>query len=196
MEFKKINPIRNKKVRLFFYLFLSWLLIHCACITYDGLHDYLGNADIAIVLGNTVFEDSTLSPWLKGRVDAAYDLYKKGRVKKLFVSGGHGLYHVPEGDAMKKYLLSLGVAPNDVIADNHGENTYFTAKDFISLNDSLHFSKAIAVSSFYHITRCKYIFKKLGYKNIEGVGSKEYFWKDINGLVREFFAFYKYVIVY
>jgi vancomycin permeability regulator SanA len=187
---------RSRKLKIGIGVFVFWLLLHSAYVIYDGLHNYNGKADIAIVLGNSVFADGTLSPWLQGRVDAALQLYQEGRIKKIFVSGGKGEYGVREGDAMKKYLMQKKVPGNDIIKDNNGNNSYLTAKDFIALNDSLHFASAIVVSSFYHITRCKYIIKKLGYKNVEGYSSRRYFWKDGYGLFREFFAFYKYMLFY
>jgi len=196
MGFQKIKFFKSRKLKIAIGVFIFWLLLHSAYVIYDGLHNYSGKADAAIVFGNSVFADSSLSPWLQGRVDAALQLYKEGRIKKIFVSGGKGEYGVHEGDAMKKYLLEKNVSANDIIADNYGSNSYRTAKDFIALNDSLHFASAIVVSSFYHITRCKYIIKKLGYKNVEGYASDKYFWQDVYGLFREFFAFYKYMLFY
>lgn len=187
---------KGRKLKISLCLFALWFLLHAAYVIYDGLHDYSGNADVAIVFGNSVFADSSLSPWLQGRVDAAWKLYNTGRVKKIFVSGGKGEYGVHEGEAMEKYLVAKNIPAHDIISDNKGNNSYLTAKDFILLNDSLHFVSAIVVSSFYHITRCKFIIKKLGFKNVEGVASKKYFWKDGYGLFREFFAFYKYALFY
>ena len=186
----------GRKTKIVITVFIAWLLLHAAYVAYDGLHDYSGNADVAIILGNAVHADSSLSPWLQGRVDAAVKLYKSKRIKKIFASGGKGEYGVHEGDAMKKYLIEKNIPANDIIADSKGDNSYLTAKDFIRLNDSLHFSSAIVVSSFYHITRCKYIIRKLGFKNVEGYSSDKYFWNDWYGLFREFFAFYKYMIFY
>ncbi len=186
-----------RKTKIVAAVLVAWFLIHITYVTYDGLRDYKGNADVGIILGSPVFADSTLSPWLQGRVDEAIKLYKEKRIIKIFASGGDGKdYGVREGDAMKKYLKEKGVPLNDIIVDNDGNNSFLTAKDFIKLNDSLHFSSAIVVTSFYHITRCKYIIKKLGFKNVEGCASEKYFFKDGYGLFREFFAFYKYLIFY
>ena len=196
MGFQKMKFFKSRKLKIGIGVFVFWMLSHSAYVIYDGLHNYSGKADVAIVLGNSVFAHGSLSPWLQGRVDAALQLYEEGRIKKIFVSGGKGEYGVYEGDAMKKYLIEKNVPGNDIIKDNNGNNSYLTAKDFIALNDSLHFASAIVVSSFYHITRCKYIIKKLGYKNVEGFASSRYFWKDGYGLFREFFAFYKYVLFY
>jgi vancomycin permeability regulator SanA len=191
---------RNKWVTRIIVLFVCWIALHLAYITIDGLRDSNDKADVAIILGNTVYPDGSLSPWLKGRVDAALKLYREGRVKKVFASGGIAMSKdedgYPEGDAMKKYLVEHGVPENDVIADNDGRNTYLTAKDFIAWNQQYHYTSAIIVSQFYHITRSKYILHRLGFKNVGNATSRDFRWNDIAGTLREVPAFYKYVIVY
>ena len=186
----------SRRTRIVLAILLIWFLIHVAYITMDGLNSYKGDADIAIVLGNPVNSDSSLSPWLKGRVDKAYDLYQEGRVKKIFVSGGPGEYGVPEGDAMKAYLLKKKLPDSVIISDNAGKNTYYTARDFRTLNDSVHFRSAIVVTSFYHVSRAKYIIKKLGFSTVYSVASSKYFLQDSYGIIREFFAFYEYLVLY
>jgi uncharacterized SAM-binding protein YcdF (DUF218 family) len=158
---------------------------------------FTGKADVAIVLGNAVRDDWSLSPVLQGRVDEALDLYRKGQVKKIFVSGGIGLENkIPEGEAMKAYLVKKGVNSEDVIIDNDGINTYYTAIDFITLNKQEKYHSAVVVSSFYHILRSKYILKKLGYKNVYSASSSTILWNDWVGLPRDCIAFYKYWLVY
>jgi uncharacterized SAM-binding protein YcdF (DUF218 family) len=98
---------------------------------------------------------------------------------------------------MKDYLVQRGVNPNDVIVDNYGDNTYLTAVHFNELNNRYQFSSAVIVSSYYHISRSKYIIRKMGYKNIlYSDFSRDLFWKDWQGLPRDCVAFYKYLLVY
>ena len=191
--------LKNKCFRRIAFFILIWICIHIIYITTDGLHDYKGNADVAIILGNQVNADGSLSSWLQGRVDEALLLYKEGRVKMIYASGGisknkDGNY--PEGDGMKKYLQQHGVPEAAVIADNHGQNTFLTAKDFLEWNQSYHYTSAIVVSQFYHITRSKYILRKLGFKNVYGASSEKYKVEDILSTLREVPAFYKYILIY
>jgi vancomycin permeability regulator SanA len=169
-----------------------------ACVAFDGLHAYGGCADIAIVLGNRVNADGSLSPVLQGRVNRALRLFREEKVPRIMVSGGRGKKagNYPEGLAMKHYLISRGVPPDRIIEDDDGEDTYLTAKDFLPVADSLKISSAIVVSSFYHLTRAKYIIRKLGFSNVHSVASEAFFWNDILGLPRDCVAFYKYLIVY
>ncbi|MDO6435419.1 YdcF family protein [Flavitalea sp. BT771] len=188
----------GKFLRILVRVALLWMVIHLVFISFDGLRDYKGTADVAVVLGNRVDADSSLSPVLQGRVDRALLLYRQGRVRKIMVSGGKGLKgaKVPEGMAMRRYLEQKGVPPADVIEDNDGENTYLTAKDFRTVADSLHYSSVIVVSSFYHITRCKYIFRKLDIKHVHSASSDVFYANDLVGLLREFPALYKYMLWY
>jgi vancomycin permeability regulator SanA len=174
------------------------MVIHLIYVTVDGVTDYKGSADIAVVLGNRVEADSSLSPVLEGRVDKALLLYRQGRVRRIMVSGGRGLKasKVPEGMAMKRYLMQHGVPANRIVEDNDGENTYLTAVDYKKVNDSLHCSSVIVVSTFYHITRCKYIFRKLGIQHVYSASSDVFYANDLIGLLREFPALYKYMLVY
>lgn len=184
------------KLRLLVLLFLAWIFLHCLWVVNDGLRHFTGKADVAIVLGNTVFSDGTLSPWLQSRVDEALRLYRNHQVKKLFVSGGIGTSNYPEGDGMQRYLLQKGVPDQDIIVDNAGDNSYLTAKNFLIFNHTAHFRSAVVVTSFYHVTRSKYIVKKLGFPVVAGSSSRFATIKDWYGLAREFPAFYKYWLVY
>ena len=188
----------KKRGRIVIGGLLGWLFVHMIYITIDGLRGYSGTADMAIVLGNRVDADGSLSPVLRGRVDRALTLYRQGRVPRIMVSGGLGEHagHYPEGLAMKQYLVARGVPADRIIEDDHGENTYLTAKDFLPVADSLHISSAIVVSSFYHITRSKYIIRKLGFRNVHSDASQAFFWNDLVGLPRDAVAFYKYLLIY
>jgi uncharacterized SAM-binding protein YcdF (DUF218 family) len=177
-------------------IIVLWLFVHCLWIVYDGMRPFTGKADIAIVLGNTVMPDGSLSSWLQGRVDAALQLYQQQRVKKIFVSGGIAEGRRPEGDAMREYLVNHGVNSNDIIVDNYGNNTYLTARHFIDLNNGGKYQSAVVVTSYYHIPRSKYILKKLGYKNVYSDYSKAFFWADWRSLARDCIGFYKYWLVY
>lgn len=192
---------RNKLsrfLRIAVWFGISWFLLHTIFITLDGLNDSEGSGDLAIVLGNRVFADGSLASWTQGRVDKALELYREGKVKKIFVSGGLGVEdHYPEGKAMKEYLVRNGVPDSAVVADNAGANTYLTAKDFLEWDKKNEYDTVIIVSQFYHITRSKYILRKLGYEGeIKSASSEVYHWKDLLGTAREVPAFYKYLLVY
>ena len=187
-----------KRWRIVVGVLLAWLFLHMIYITIDGLREYDGPADMAVVLGNRVEADGSLSPVLQGRVDRALELYRQGRVPRIMVSGGlgHLAGNYPEGLAMKQYLVARGVPAERIIEDDYGENTYLSAKNFLPVADSLHVHSVIVVSSFYHITRSRYIIRKLGFRNVYSDASRTFHWNDLVGLPRDALAFYKYLLLY
>ncbi len=115
-------------LRRILWAFLIWFTLHSVFIICDGLWDRGNKADVAVVMGSKVNPDGSLSSRLQARVDCAYDLFKSGRVKSIFVSGGRGDEGFYEADIMKTYLLSKGVPDSSVIVDNFGFNTMATVK--------------------------------------------------------------------
>lgn len=162
------------------------------------MNDTATKADVAVVLGNRVEADGSLAPWTKGRMDAALRLYKEGRVTHYFISGGvSDETKYPEAQGMKEYLVRNGVPDSLIVIDNKGVNTYHTAVNFDSYNQSRNFKSVIVVSQFFHITRTKYIIRKMGFKGrIESAASKAYTIVDVVGTLREVAGFYKYWLYY
>ncbi len=189
---------RNKWFRIPVLILTLWIAIHMLVITYQGLQNDPPPADVAIVLGNRVYADGRLATWTQGRVDRALELYREGKVKMIFCSGGMGLEdHYPEGTAMRDYLISKGVPDSVVVADNGGVNSYATAIDFKNWNRQKGFQKIIVVSQFYHITRSVYIMRKTGFKGaVYSASSRRFHLNDLFGTLREVPAFYKYLLVY
>jgi len=64
-------------IKSIFIILIVWFLAHSIYITIDGLTDKQTNSDVAIVLGNRVNEDGTLSERLKARLDKSIKLYQK-----------------------------------------------------------------------------------------------------------------------
>ncbi len=193
------NKPRFRWVKRIAAILALWVIVHIIYISADGLQDYKGKAGVAVVLGNQVHADGTLSVWLQGRVDKALALYKAGKVEKIFASGGIGVQadgYYPEGTAMKTYLVAHGVPDSAIVADNAGQNTYLTARNFIAWNANHHYTSVTVVSQFYHITRIKYIFHKLGYATVHSASSDKYSKSDIIATLREVPALYKYMLVY
>ncbi|MEE3468170.1 MAG: YdcF family protein [Eubacterium sp.] len=85
--------------------------------------------DYIIILGCGIRKDGTLTPLLRGRVDAALKFEKKQFKKTgkhaIFVpSGGQGPDEViSEGEAMERYLLEQGVEPERILREDQSVNT-------------------------------------------------------------------------
>ena len=179
-----------KKLKIIIYILIIWVLIHITYSVIDGLTDDKKNADIAVILGNKVNEDGTLSERLLKRMECGLELYKSGRVKKLIVSGGLGKEGFYEGTKMQNYLIKNGVPDTAIIIDNYGNNTIATVNNTLKLQDSLNFKSLIIVSQYFHLTRTKMLFRKRHFENITSVSPNYFEFRDIYSLLREFVAYY------
>lgn len=186
----------RKKIRIVsgvLALFLLPLLFAISAIVLDGFTDDLFKADAALVLGNSVFPDGSLSPRLRGRVERGQELYESGLVSKIVVSGGFGKEGHYEGTAMAAWLVAHGVPEQDVVIDNEGINTAASAKNFAKLSDAHGFESVIVVSQFFHISRCRLALKQAGVEQIGTAHSRVYAGRDVYATLREVVAYGKYL---
>lgn len=87
----------KKIIKRIFYGFLLWFGIHQVIVLTDGLTDENTKTNVAVIYGNTVHEDGTLSKRLKARLDRGIQLYRDSLTDVLFVSGGLGKEGFYEG---------------------------------------------------------------------------------------------------
>lgn len=96
---------------------------------------------------------------LQNRLDGAIDLYRKGKVHKLLLSGDNRFADYNEPQAMRRYALAHRVRDDDIVLDYAGRDTYdtcFRAKNVFGLNE------AILVTQAYHAPRAVYTARSLG----------------------------------
>lgn len=179
-----------KKIKIILYPFILWFGLHSIYILFDGIHDNGGKADCAVILGNKVNADGTLSERLEERLKCGLNLYNNKRVKRIIVSGGLGKEGFYEGDKMKEYLINKGIPDSIITVDNNGNNTLKTVENTIKIKDSLKFESMIIVSQYFHLTRTKMLFRKLNFDKIESVSPNYFEFRDLYSITREFFAYY------
>jgi SanA protein len=112
-----------------------------------------------IVLGAHVGNDGTPSTVLADRLDAALELYRKGKVQRFLLTGDHGRKNYDEVNNMKHYLTEKGVPQRDIFLDHAGFDTYNSmvrAKEIFMVKD------AIIVTQEFHLSRAIYIARKKG----------------------------------
>jgi len=183
-----------KKIKYIVSIGVLWFLLHEVVIIVDGLTSKPTKSEFAVILGNKVNEDGTLSDRLQYRTLKGLELYNRSLVEKIVVSGGFGKEGFYEARKMATFLIKKGVKEEDIIIDDFGNNSWLTAVNF---KTNQHKSKSVViVTQFYHITRCKLAFKKAGINNISAVAPNYFEWRDFYSLFREFFGYYKYLIFY
>jgi SanA protein len=105
---------------------------------------------VAIVFGAGVRPDGRLSPVLRDRMDAAIDLYRQGRVRKLLVSGGRRSQTYDEPARMLDYAVAQGVPAADIAQDPAGFRTYDTCYRAAAI---FGVSQAVLVTQGFHLPR-------------------------------------------
>ena len=169
----------KKAIKIIFIIGVAFALIITLINSYimivggkgfEELDEISGSYDCAIVLGAKVGPDGTVSYMLRDRLDYAYDLYEKGVVPKILVSGDHGETDYDEVNSMRQYLLDKGAAIEDIFMDHAGFDTYATmyrAKEIFQVEG------AVICTQKYHLYRAVYIAKRMGL-DAKGVASDVY----------------------
>ncbi|MBL7816760.1 MAG: YdcF family protein [Saprospiraceae bacterium] len=128
--------------------------------------------DIGIVLGGYtkggLYPENRLHfSTAANRLTDAVQLYKRGYIKKLLISGGDGKLlgkTYPESELAKQFLLDMGVKPEDILVDYQSRNTHENALYSKQLLDKqgLTNGKLLVITSAFHIPRAIGCFKKVG----------------------------------
>ncbi|HTA18070.1 MAG TPA: ElyC/SanA/YdcF family protein [Polyangia bacterium] len=114
---------------------------------------------VAIVLGNQVFPDGSLSVDLEPRVQIAYELYRAGKTKRFFLSGAANvLAGYDEPGAMAAWLERRGVPRSAMILDRAGDRTAATMADAARLG----LRDALICTQGYHLPRALYLAQHAG----------------------------------
>lgn len=185
-RFRKLNPWIRIPMGLCFFFVLG----HIAYTCYDGLHDEGKEADLALVLGNKVNKDGTLSDALESRIQHGLDLYRAGRVKWVMVSGGYGKEGFYEGDKMKEFLVTNGVPAERIVTDNQGADTQASVRNALKVKDSLKLNSILVVSQYFHVSRTKHLFHNRGFREVSSSAPWYFQFRDLYALPREVAAYY------
>ncbi len=176
-------------------LFGLWFLLHTVLIIWDGLHDEIAPADVAVVLGNQVEADGSPSPRLQARLDKTLDIYQQGLAKKIIVSGGRDANGYEEAEVMQAYLVTKGIPATDILLDPNGYDTYRTAQSARRLMLENKWNSAIIVSHYYHISRARLAFSKFGLQAIYAVHAQAPLeLREPHSIAREFIGYYYYLL--
>ncbi len=150
--------------------------------------------DYIIILGCRIRKDGSLTPLLKGRVDAAIKFEKEqfektGRHAKFVPSGGQGSDEViSESEAMKNYLVQNGIPASQILPDDASTNTWQNIKfsrDVIWQDSGDKKSKAAFSTTNYHVFR-GYVLSREHGLDAEGISAKTKWYFYPNAFLREF----------
>jgi SanA protein len=109
---------------------------------------------VAIVFGAGLWRDGSPTPVLRDRVATAAELYFKGKVEKLLMSGDNIRDDYNEPGAMRDYAIDLGVPEEDIVLDYAGRRTYDTC---YRAREIFHLRDVILVTQRFHLPRAIYL---------------------------------------
>jgi vancomycin permeability regulator SanA len=159
-----------------------------------GLTDEIGAAEVAVVFGNTVNPDGQPSVRLQARLDKALELYRQGLFANIFVSGGIGSEGFDEALVMKQYLVERGVPESSVISDNHGNNTYQTARNVAFWMKVKGYHSVLSITQYTHIPRARLALRRFGIEKVYSAHADIFEMRDPYSLVREMAAWVVYFV--
>lgn len=175
---------------------ISYFIIVHSLIQYEA-HNYPDySADYLIVLGARLYGDIP-SPSLKYRLDIAIDNLNEYPTSKAIVSGGQGQDEwIPEGQAMKKYMIEKGIKSERIIIEKESTNTMENIRfslEMIAKENSSDYIDIIVVTNKYHIFRAKFLAKRAGVK-VRGLPAEIPSTVVISSYFREYLAVLKSAI--
>jgi vancomycin permeability regulator SanA len=147
--------------------------------------DDVAAAQAVLILGAGVYRSGELSPMLEDRVRMGWKLYRDKRVKKILVSGDHGQMNYDEVGAVRKYLLKLGVKPQDLFTDHAGFDTY---SSFYRARDVFKVKSLIISTQSFHLSRAVYLARRQGLEAVGIVADKQTYRTIRLAQFREVFA--------
>jgi len=99
------------------------------------------------------------SPMLVGRLSLAADLYRRGKVQVLLVSGDNSRSHYNEPQVMRDYLVGAGVPRDRIVLDYAGFDTWDScvrAKKIFGID------RAILITQRFHLPRALTLCRSAG----------------------------------
>jgi vancomycin permeability regulator SanA len=118
------------------------------------------STNVAVVLGAAVWSHNSPSPSLAARADKAVELYQKGIVNKIQVTGSNAPGEMSESDVAYYYIKLANIDTSVVWRES---NTVSTAEQIRFIKDKIltkeNIGRVIVVSDSYHLTRVHEICK-------------------------------------
>jgi uncharacterized SAM-binding protein YcdF (DUF218 family) len=170
-----------------------WLLLSLALAS-AGLLNRPRNADIAVVLGSTVYRNASPSPRLEARLNRAWQCYERRQCRLIFVSGGIDSLGTNEAVSMQAWLVRQGVPIESVIVDDSGNNTWATAHNASEFMRNRGLSKAVVITQYFHLPRAMLALKRFGIQEVSGAYPPFWEFRDFYSLAREVPAFLWYAM--
>ncbi len=138
-----------------------WVRVASAGRTYAASD--VPTTPVAIVFGAGLRPDGGPSTFLRYRLDVALELYEKGKVEVILVSGDNRTTDHDEPTAMRDYLVGKGVPEDRIVRDYAGRDTYDTC---VRARRIFAVPSAVLVTQDYHLPRALAVCNAVGLPSV------------------------------
>jgi uncharacterized SAM-binding protein YcdF (DUF218 family) len=139
----------------------------CVLIVIQGRRDEAqqvgaGQVGAALVLGAAQWNGDP-SPVLRARLDHALELYRRGQVRQIILTGGVGAGDtISEAAAGKQYLIDRGMSADALLLEEQGTNTWESLHNAVPLARANRIGAVLLVSDPFHMLRSIKMARDLG----------------------------------
>lgn len=148
-----------------FLIFCFIVNIFVAAPYLESPDNLTGKKDV-LLLGTSKFlkNSNTINVYYQQRISCVVDLYNRGLVKQIILSGDTDPqtgYNEPAD--MSADLIGLGVKKSTLQIDDHGHRTFDSIIRYLAREDS---DTVIIVSQLFHLQRALYLARQVGARAI------------------------------
>ncbi|WP_052345740.1 YdcF family protein [Paucisalibacillus sp. EB02] len=133
-------------------------------LMYQAQEDSLPSGDVPILVLGAGLINGEPSPTLKRRLNKAYDIYQQNPTTIVTSGGVDYNEEISEGEAMKRYLVSLGVEPTDILVEDKSTSThenFLFSKELLAPSELK--PEIIVITNDFHMFRAKMIGGRVGF---------------------------------
>jgi uncharacterized SAM-binding protein YcdF (DUF218 family) len=189
----------HRLLKTFLFVLIGSAAIFCASLIYvlslSQGPNVPEHADAALVLGAKVNLDNSPSVALYTRTLAAAELYNKGIVDYVVVTGGIGLGPTAESEIATRIAVQNGVPIQKIISEDHSHSTYENVSGIQSEAREKNIRSVIVTSDRFHVARGVLVAKHFGFNPVYWDYPKQNYYtkkETLRNYIREAFA----IIVY
>ncbi|MEL6537476.1 MAG: ElyC/SanA/YdcF family protein [Bacteroidota bacterium] len=152
----------------------------------------LPKTDVVLVLGTSKRTvKGGANPFFENRMNAAVDLFEKGKVNRFVVSGHNPSQYYNEPRDMTKVLVDAGVPADAILQDTSGSRTY---ESILNLSKNHPGQSVTIITQEFHGYRALFLANHLGVDAVAYAAHNTSVSRSFDVLVREYFARIKAVL--
>jgi vancomycin permeability regulator SanA len=155
-----LNSILDSFLIMIGLLIFTYLYSLLQQRSYEFKNKTKSNESVGVVLGAAVWSHNQPSPSLEARAEKAIELYKKGIINHIQLTGGNAPGELSEARSAFNFLLKKGIDPENIWIE---EKTTSTSEQIHFLKYVLlkkrNIDRIILISDVYHLVRAEEICK-------------------------------------